>query len=265
MTPSPHLWTAWTQRSSSAGRPSFLTQGMLLSLTAHGLALAFTVVFLIRSGTFLDPVVPYPPQRDYAAITVPPSPLANEQRTETNELSLTASRLPPSDAPPLEAASSPFERPPRAVGELPAGAGAAVELDELADAPDPARLAYGRPNRAAPREAESQPLSPAGALSRATTGVDSAITPRVLINPAPDYPADALLRRLEGTVLLRVDVDAGGRVALLRILKSSGVASLDEAAREAVRSWRFLPARDSHAALRTVDIPVEFKIQIRTR
>jgi periplasmic protein TonB len=89
------------------------------------------------------------------------------------------------------------------------------------------------------------------------------LTPRVLINPAPRYPAEALQQQLQGTVLLRVQVAADGSVVAVRVLRSSGAQSLDAAAVDAVQRWRFLPARDSDAAPREVNVPIEFVIQRR--
>lgn len=81
-----------------------------------------------------------------------------------------------------------------------------------------------------------------------------------LHNPAPDYPPMALQRRWEGTVLLNVHVLATGSAGEVTVIASSGHESLDDAAREAVAAWRFVPAR---RAGRTTDawvhVPVVFK------
>lgn len=57
----------------------------------------------------------------------------------------------------------------------------------------------------------------------------------------PEYPAEALARRLEGTVTLRFLVDTDGSVAEALVAKSSGDASLDEAARAAIAKCHFTP------------------------
>jgi protein TonB len=81
-----------------------------------------------------------------------------------------------------------------------------------------------------------------------------------LHNPAPDYPPMALQRRWEGTVLLNVHVLPNGSAREITVIASSGHESLDDAAREAVAEWRFVPAR---RAGRTTDawvhVPVIFK------
>src|SRR5690606_32454384 len=58
----------------------------------------------------------------------------------------------------------------------------------------------------------------------------------------PRYPAVAMRRGLEGTVVLRVMIDASGVPEAVRIERSSGHRELDRAAREHVlAAWRFHP------------------------
>lgn len=82
-----------------------------------------------------------------------------------------------------------------------------------------------------------------------------------LKNPAPDYPPASRRMREEGTVYLDVNVTAEGRAGDLRIKKSSGYARLDEAALDAVRQWRFIPARSGADAVAAhVVVPVVFRL-----
>jgi protein TonB len=81
-----------------------------------------------------------------------------------------------------------------------------------------------------------------------------------LHNPAPDYPAQALERGWQGTVLLRAHVLSAGRADQVEVVTSSGHDVLDDAAVEAVSNWRFVPARRGDTAVDTwVRIPVNFK------
>lgn len=83
-----------------------------------------------------------------------------------------------------------------------------------------------------------------------------------LQNPPPAYPSIARRLRLEGTVVLRVLVDASGHAEELRIDRTSGAAILDEAALGAIRLWRFVPGRQGPEAIaRWVDVPVRFRLQ----
>ncbi|NIM28335.1 MAG: TonB family protein, partial [Gammaproteobacteria bacterium] len=62
-------------------------------------------------------------------------------------------------------------------------------------------------------------------------------------NAPPDYPWTARARGHQGRVVLSVWVSAAGLAERLAVLHSSGYASLDRAAMEAVERWRFRPAR----------------------
>ena len=62
-------------------------------------------------------------------------------------------------------------------------------------------------------------------------------------NPPPEYPPLALRRSWEGTVVLRIKVLPNGRAGTVEVTKSSGKPQLDEAAVEAVRNWKFIPAK----------------------
>jgi TonB family protein len=56
----------------------------------------------------------------------------------------------------------------------------------------------------------------------------------------PAYPQEAVMAIAEGTVVLEVAVDERGRVSSVRILRSVH-PSLDKAAEDALRQWRFTP------------------------
>jgi TonB family protein len=64
----------------------------------------------------------------------------------------------------------------------------------------------------------------------------------LLESPRPPYPRISLRLNEEGSVLVRIHVDADGRVSSVEVLESSGFERLDEAAKAGVRSWRFEPA-----------------------
>ncbi|MBI1953168.1 MAG: energy transducer TonB [Candidatus Omnitrophica bacterium] len=94
-----------------------------------------------------------------------------------------------------------------------------------------------------------------------TPGAFSVAAPAGFRNPAPAYPWAARLRGWQGTVVLRVSVAASGLPERVEIAVSSGHAVLDQAALEALRAWRFVPARKgSQAVAGVVEIPVTFKL-----
>ncbi|MEJ5234131.1 MAG: TonB family protein, partial [Geminicoccaceae bacterium] len=80
-------------------------------------------------------------------------------------------------------------------------------------------------------------------------------------NPLPRYPTVARRRGIEGTVTLEVKVSASGLAEQVVLARSSGSALLDEAALEAVRRWRFRPARRGGEAVPgVVTVPITFRL-----
>lgn len=78
---------------------------------------------------------------------------------------------------------------------------------------------------------------------------------------APDYPALAWQRRQQGTVVVEVQLDHTGAQTVRRLLQSSGIDSLDEAALNAVEGWKFLPYRENgRARLSRVRLPIRFSL-----
>lgn len=101
-----------------------------------------------------------------------------------------------------------------------------------------------------------------GLPSRATAAVTPpSYTADYLRNPLPEYPLSARRLGQEGVVLLRVKVDPAGVPAEVHLAKSSGVASLDEAALKAVRGWTFVPARQGQEPVAAwVEVPIRFRL-----
>ena len=88
------------------------------------------------------------------------------------------------------------------------------------------------------------------------------VDPNYLHRPDPIYPALSKRFRETGTVLLRVSLDATGAVRDVAVQTSSEYQRLDQAALEAVRQWRFIPAsRGPQPIPSTVLVPIEFKHQ----
>ncbi|UVO08201.1 energy transducer TonB [Pectobacterium polonicum] len=111
------------------------------------------------------------------------------------------------------------------------------------------------------------PTTPAPVAQQAAVQpVDAPLTPPLanadyLHNPSPSYPDVAISRGYEGTVLLNVQVRADGKVQTIRIHQSSGYPSLDEAARDTVVRWSFVPARRGNQPVSGwVVVPVDFSL-----
>jgi TonB family protein len=87
-------------------------------------------------------------------------------------------------------------------------------------------------------------------------------SPSFTTSPPPNYPTIALQNNWEGTVLLRVSIDAEGAVSEVEVARSSGHPILDGAAVTAVRRWRGSPATQNGLAISTTELlPVRFKLR----
>lgn len=81
-------------------------------------------------------------------------------------------------------------------------------------------------------------------------------------NPKPDYPTIAKSRGWQGKVLLRVKVSAQGLSDAITVEKSSGHEMLDESAIEAVKKWRFIPAKRGNTPVASsVIVPIVFTLR----
>jgi len=80
--------------------------------------------------------------------------------------------------------------------------------------------------------------------------------------PKPIYPDAARRDGREGHVLLRVLIDDQGKTKSVAINRSSGSDALDQAATEAIKLWRFHPARAGDKPVESwVSIPIEFQLK----
>jgi protein TonB len=78
----------------------------------------------------------------------------------------------------------------------------------------------------------------------------------------PSYPSTAKRLGIQGTTMLRVHVLADGRVGDIGVEQSAGHPDLDDAATNAVRRWRFDPARRGEEPIAMwVRLPVEFRLK----
>ena len=200
---------------------------------------------------------------------------------------------PPREAPPAPRAPI---RPPRLLEPPRPQATAPVPRTEIPPPPSapvaqatppPASEPVSSGTPAVPAEASAAPAGPAttivSSLSVATApavapapaaaaiGPSAAATPETVTRQArpqggyqvrPSYPATPRRLGIQGTTLLRVHVLADGRIGDVLVEKSAGHPELDDAATDAVKRWRFDPARrGSDAVAMWVLLPVEFKLR----
>ena len=200
--------------------------------------------------------------------------------------------LPESREHPREARNPrvPAEKPPRASGQAERATAPAHELAPrpllglpkpagvpdtpftipISPLPTPSADSTPRPEAAksAPRSDPAARTDTAkSALPGASALLESKVTPPnfnagYLRNPPPRYPLIARRNGEQGTVTLKVLVTREGLPAEISVQTSSGSASLDQAAVEAVKGWRFAPARQGAQAVEAwVLVPIVFKLE----
>ncbi len=106
----------------------------------------------------------------------------------------------------------------------------------------------------------------AAATQRAAANIPTRDTlfekPKRMRQNEPAYPAALRAQGIEGDVMLSVSIDAGGRVTSVSIVRSSGQAAFDQAAREAALEERFTPAqRDGRSVAFTLTYSYRFRIE----
>lgn len=194
-----------------------------------------------------------------------PSPQPRE-RLRAERVQREPPQKPARVAAPVEPAAAPAQAaPPRPVLALPKPAGEPEA--PFTAAPSPAAtpgadLALrAEPAKAAPR-ADAAKNAPA-----ASPPPEAKLTPPnfnagYLRNPPPRYPLIARRNGEQGTVTLKVLVTREGLPANISVDTTSGSANLDQAAVEAVKSWRFAPARQGAQAVEAwVLVPIVFRLE----
>jgi periplasmic protein TonB len=83
--------------------------------------------------------------------------------------------------------------------------------------------------------------------------------PRAIKMTRPQYPQEAFIKKIEGTVIVEILIDIQGRVVAARVIQS--VPMLDAAAVQTVRQWVFSPAMKQGRPVPTLaHAPVAFRI-----
>ena len=118
-----------------------------------------------------------------------------------------------------------------------------------------------QPAAAAPPPVEPEPqAAPAAASPLAITSAvdltyysarDVDVLPHALREIVPDYPQDADLQRISGTVRLKLKLEADGRVVDAEVVSSVPPGVFDDAAIKAFRAGRFAPAMKNGRPVRS--------------
>jgi len=207
----------------------------------------------------LSQLVPPAPESQVAPELAPEQlPEAQTQPTETSDI-----------APATSATSASTPVPPKS----PAAATVRPTPDLDASARPRSAAKVTAPNAGVTATPNSASIGNTGLTGNASgsaqpgAGTEPALTAArfdadYLHNPAPAYPAQSRRLKEEGTVLLLVRVSAEGTPLSVEVRNSSGFERLDEAGLQAVRQWRFVPAkRGSENVAASVLVPIQFKRQ----
>jgi len=237
-------------RTDLSPRPSLLFALSLLVLAVHaGMLLLWTRNSSLEheiKRSDLRLVFLTPPPVSAQATALLPSPNVSSQNKSSQE----SAQHGPITLPAMAQFQAPATQAPAT-----AQAAAQVPAQVTSQAAAPAAAPAATPSSAPAPAAES--VMPAS--SRST---DADYKAAYLNNPRPAYPLLAIRQGAQGQVLLLVEVLTDGRAGRIDLEKSSGHAALDAAAINAVRAWRFTPARkDGLLATQTVSIPIQFNLK----
>jgi periplasmic protein TonB len=187
-----------------------------------------------------EPALPAPPRRERTTPTRRPEPPRPREAA--------AARI--EEPAPQPVTPGPVS-PPAEVAPAPASVTATLPaISEPAPAPGPPAPAASGPALVASKPSATTP-----------DGVTRTARPQGGYQVRPTYPAAPRRLGIQGTTMLRVHVLADGRIGDVLVERSAGHPDLDQAATEAVRRWRFEPARRGDDAVAMwVLLPVEFRL-----
>lgn len=231
-----------------------------LSIGAHALLLVALPAMQPNDGVRVDPLEVTFEKLEPPRVSRTSLPRrherAPEQRTTRKRAKEEAPRAVAQEraAPP----SAESEAPPQLLA-LPREA-SAPEPEFMVPATEP-RTASAPQGKAGPPPQITRAPSPADAPA-ATPVVPPNFNAAYLRNPPPRYPVSARRNGEQGTVTLKILVTRDGLPASITVQATSGYTTLDQAALEAVRGWRFAPARRGTQPVEAwVLVPIVFKLE----
>ncbi len=85
--------------------------------------------------------------------------------------------------------------------------------------------------------------------------------PQVIHAPAPVYPHQAKSRGVQGEVLVRIVIDAEGRVISAKLASQKNAEEFGQVTLDAVKNWRFKPGQKGTQTVHCeVEVPVVFRL-----
>jgi periplasmic protein TonB len=195
---------------------------------------AASKVFLVPAPV-APPMPPAPPARRAAAA----DPAPRKAGASTPAPSLAVPVAPVAE---IKRDDMTVPAPPPAIPMLPADEGVPGGVEEGV----PGGIVGGVIEPASVRDTEPSAVRVGGEIKE----------PRKLKNVAPVYPAVAAAGKVEGVVILEIEIRPSGRVEDVRVLR--GVPLLDAAAVDAARQWVFAPT-----LYRGVPVSVTMTVSVR--
>ncbi|MEM9585708.1 MAG: energy transducer TonB [Planctomycetota bacterium] len=249
-----------------------LVKSYAVSLATHGtiVALLYAIPVSTRtpfSSAGSDQVITIELDRSVAntmptpRITASPEGLLQNTlpRAEGSDLAMAGDRmLPGNHARSPSRGANPLT--PDAGHELPPLTRSALQLTRVPMSPD--RVPVETPTEFRPR---LTPRPAAPAVTPMTPPTESAglqdQSADLSNNQPPTYPAEAVRRKLEGVVMLRLSINERGTVTDVQVSQSCGHLLLDQAAVQAVRQWQGRPARRWGRAVASSEVlPIRFRL-----
>ena len=245
--------------------------GFGASVALHGAALAAVIAFgngwwggaLPVVGTALEaawPVVWVESETQVQAVSEP----TPEPAPESSQASLASQAPPPA---PEKVHLNPQVQPPKpkikpepAAIESITGTLAAepVEVTATNTEQKPEATPLDSPDTSSGEGTAPGDLAVAMALPTPSTATPASLGWPGEVRVPPVYPLAARRRGAQGKVLLRAEIGADGVPIAVTVLRGSGHAELDAAARAAVEKWRFRTSSSFG-----VEIPIVFRLDAR--
>ena len=248
-TPTPRSPTFLTALSGEERPSRMLILLFILALSLH----VWFIMWLLRPVQ--APVTPAQPLMMEVSMLAMPAPKPSAAPPPP------APRPPEKKPPEKKTQPKPLPKPvpapkkPPVTQKAPAAAPVEPAAEPLAAEPPPAAPS-------APAQPSAVTDSKAAAATNAETFTEANFKAHYDHNPKPDYPSVAKSRGWQGKVMLRVKVSAEGLSEAVEVELSSGHEMLDESAVEAVKKWRFIPAKRGETAVASsVIVPIIFTLR----
>ena len=244
----------------AAPKPVSLPALAIIGIICSG-AVHVTVLILILAAA-LKPTV-FMPQTPVEIDVVetpkppPPPPPKEEPKKETPKLAKVIQMPVPKEAPPpppkTELAPPPPNEPPPPDAKPSAPVMIGVTMSSTSSsggfAAPVGNTLYGAAPKVAPKPEDVKPYAPPPG-GRYVPPYKVTKLPELLSEFKAAYPEEARKLGLEGQVVLRLTVDATGKVVRSALIKSAG-HGFDEAALDAVKRFHFKPGTEGDEAVAT--------------